>query len=356
METVTSVIIFAGQVRTIICEDIGGSVGALTEDSLRAESNRRTVMVDFSVIPMLEPLLNRILSSVAEIGLSLWPDWYGGALSTAHVVSDPFSEEIALSLVVNSLAGSRQEVSITWLKVAARMCNRQRPPLPSGYSRAVNIRQLALAIQPDDLLVALVCEDGSPLPENLHGLARAAEWCAKETKARVAVLVSEDLAHRMELDTILYNPIRWAPSGPSQPDERTTEESKHIVWPIHGKPHPFSPGEQELGRRLERDEELRDLFHFNRTVKTVEESLFLVDLVWPEGKVVVEVDGYKYHSNKFAFNADRRRDYELLLSGYLVLRLPHDEVIKDGELALEKIRSVVKFRREQSSIIRGGNR
>ncbi len=343
------VTIAPGQVRTIICQDICGSVAALTEGgSLVGEPNRRAVVVEFSFIPVLESLLNRMLDSIAEIALSLWPDWYGGALSLPHVVSDPVSEEITLSFAVNQIACYRQEVSTTWLKVAARMCSRRRSPLPSGFSRAMNIRQLALAIQPEDLLMAIVCEEDSPAPEKLDGLARAAEWLAKETKARVAVIVSEELADRTELDPILYDPIRWDPCGAPGPDDRATEESKHTVWPIHGKPHPFSPGEQKLAKKLDLDEELRGLFQFNKLVTTVRESRFVVDLVWPEGKLVVEVDGYRHHSNRFAFNADRHRDYELMISGYMVLRLPHEEVISDADLALEKIRSLVQFKSGQS--------
>ena len=45
------------------------------------------------------------------------------------------------------------------------------------------------------------------------------------------------------------------------------------------------------------------------------------------------------------FSCDRRRDYELIVSGYLVIRLPQDEVVEDVELAVEKIRDVVLFRR-----------
>jgi very-short-patch-repair endonuclease len=81
------------------------------------------------------------------------------------------------------------------------------------------------------------------------------------------------------------------------------------------------------------------------SVRTRFDTEFLVDLVWADGKVIVEVDGYQYHSNRQAFSADRRRDYELTVSGYLVLRLPHDEVMDDVELALEKIRDMVHFRR-----------
>ena len=60
--------------------------------------------------------------------------------------------------------------------------------------------------------------------------------------------------------------------------------------------------------------------------------------------MVVEVDGYRWHSDPQTFRQDRHRDYELVVTGYLVLRLTHDEVMEDPALALEKIRDLVAFR------------
>jgi len=106
-----------------------------------------------------------------------------------------------------------------------------------------------------------------------------------------------------------------------------------------------------LARRLEGDAMLAGLFRFNIRVMTRYENQYLVDLVWTEGKVVVEVDGYQFHSDRHAFSLDRRRDYELTVSGYLVLRLPHDEIIEDVVLAVEKIRDLVRFRRSNAPMI-----
>ncbi len=46
----------------------------------------------------------------------------------------------------------------------------------------------------------------------------------------------------------------------------------------------------------------------------------LVDFLWPEERVVVETDGYAYHENRVAFEADHERDVELEEAGYRVLR------------------------------------
>jgi very-short-patch-repair endonuclease len=126
------------------------------------------------------------------------------------------------------------------------------------------------------------------------------------------------------------------------------EEHKSLCWPINGVPYPFSPGKQALAGRLAWDPELAGLFEFNQKVTTVHASQYLVDLLWPAGKIIVEVDGYKYHGNRAAFSQDRYRDYELVISGYTVLRLPHDEVVGDVMLAVEKIRDIVRFQRKYS--------
>jgi very-short-patch-repair endonuclease len=47
---------------------------------------------------------------------------------------------------------------------------------------------------------------------------------------------------------------------------------------------------------------------------------FQVDALWPEHKLVVEVDGYPFHSGRRAFGNDRARDAALVAAGYRVIR------------------------------------
>jgi very-short-patch-repair endonuclease len=46
-----------------------------------------------------------------------------------------------------------------------------------------------------------------------------------------------------------------------------------------------------------------------------------VDAVWPQHKLVLEVDGYRYHGNRAAFERDRRKDAALIAHGYRVVRV-----------------------------------
>jgi very-short-patch-repair endonuclease len=46
-----------------------------------------------------------------------------------------------------------------------------------------------------------------------------------------------------------------------------------------------------------------------------------VDFLWPEQRLVVEVDGYQFHGHRQSFESDRRRDQLLVAAGYRVVRV-----------------------------------
>lgn len=46
-----------------------------------------------------------------------------------------------------------------------------------------------------------------------------------------------------------------------------------------------------------------------------------VDAVWPAARLVVEVDGYRFHGHRAAFERDRQRDQRLAAAGYTVIRI-----------------------------------
>jgi very-short-patch-repair endonuclease len=118
--------------------------------------------------------------------------------------------------------------------------------------------------------------------------------------------------------------------------------------PWRGTPHPLSDIEQRVAALLDADDELAALFRFNWFVETVRGSRPKVDLVWLDGRLVVEFDGYPDHSTRGAFISDRHRDYELALTGFTVLRLANEEIAQDFGRAIEKIRDMVRLRRSQT--------
>lgn len=46
-----------------------------------------------------------------------------------------------------------------------------------------------------------------------------------------------------------------------------------------------------------------------------------VDFLWPDQRLVVEVDGYQFHGHRRGFERDRRRDQQLVAAGYRVVRV-----------------------------------
>ena len=46
-----------------------------------------------------------------------------------------------------------------------------------------------------------------------------------------------------------------------------------------------------------------------------------VDAYWPAHKLVVEIDGWRYHRTRRRFEDDRRKDAALTVAGYRVIRI-----------------------------------
>ena len=56
-----------------------------------------------------------------------------------------------------------------------------------------------------------------------------------------------------------------------------------------------------------------------------------VDAIWDKQRLVVEVDGYQYHRTRPKFERDRRKDADLLLAGYRVLRITWHRLVKERD-------------------------
>jgi very-short-patch-repair endonuclease len=51
-----------------------------------------------------------------------------------------------------------------------------------------------------------------------------------------------------------------------------------------------------------------------------------VDVLFPEHKVIVEVDGWETHRTRRAFEDDRDRDAEQLMAGFVTVRITSDRM------------------------------
>lgn len=53
-----------------------------------------------------------------------------------------------------------------------------------------------------------------------------------------------------------------------------------------------------------------------------------VDFAWPERRLVVETDGFAFHSDRTTFRLDRRRDNALQREGWRVVRVTYEDVLR----------------------------
>lgn len=328
-----------------------------------------------------------LVQALAGLALARWPDWYGEIEPFSHPNADEGTRTDQDTPVIDRLGAATPTLNRVWVRHAVRRCRTGERPTLRQFTPAIQLQQLNLALTQPELVLVLVLEVADATPEELHCFARVAAWVASETGLRVAAFVPEVYRPASELDPISYGAINL--DHPSPPDCATVaphalkstssarvygksatgdeilptvpgdaqqqrpasfrrdEPLRLVVPPILGRPHPASPGEQLLALWLARDTELAPLFEYNVRVETSGGISFIVDLLWREGKLTVEVDGYGWHSSPHAFAADRHRDYRLLCDGYRTLRLPHDEVMDDPALQCEKIRDVVRTIRKE---------
>jgi very-short-patch-repair endonuclease len=72
---------------------------------------------------------------------------------------------------------------------------------------------------------------------------------------------------------------------------------------------------------------------------------FRVDAVWPAQKLVVEVDGYRFHGHQKAFERDRAKDQALIAAGYVVVRFTWNQLTKQPFMVVARIAEALGVRR-----------
>lgn len=68
---------------------------------------------------------------------------------------------------------------------------------------------------------------------------------------------------------------------------------------------------------------------------------FEVDALWPEQRLVAELDGFAFHRHRAAFERDRARDAALQATGYRVIRFTHRRLEREPEAIARELRSLL---------------
>jgi very-short-patch-repair endonuclease len=75
----------------------------------------------------------------------------------------------------------------------------------------------------------------------------------------------------------------------------------------------------------------------------------LVDFLWPAERLVVETDGYAFHSDRAAFERDRERDLDLTAAGYEVSRFTYRMLTRHPSGCAKRIREALGRRGASNS-------
>lgn len=67
-----------------------------------------------------------------------------------------------------------------------------------------------------------------------------------------------------------------------------------------------------------------------------------VDCVWPEQRLIVELDGHASHSPAHAFEVDRARDRRLEAAGWRVIRITWRQLVQEPELVEADLRRLLQ--------------
>ena len=66
-----------------------------------------------------------------------------------------------------------------------------------------------------------------------------------------------------------------------------------------------------------------------------------VDALWPQARLVAELDSWEHHSHRAAFERDRARDPKLLLAGYRTIRVTHLRLDREAPTLATEIRELL---------------
>lgn len=134
---------------------------------------------------------------------------------------------------------------------------------------------------------------------------------------------------------------------PAHPAGAPTGAAGRVAFPpLAGRPHPASPAEQALERALApcawaRGRSWNQVHQPHPLARPIR-----VDLMWPDARCVVEVDGPD-HRGAVKYADDRRRDNSLVMAGFTVLRFTNEDIADDLSRVVGMIEELVSAKRPE---------
>ena len=87
---------------------------------------------------------------------------------------------------------------------------------------------------------------------------------------------------------------------------------------------------------------LIDQAQLPRPVTNVRTLGHLVDVLWPNERLIVEFDGWRAHGHRRAFETDRKRDQILVAAGYRVVRITDRQLLDEPVAVVARIAQALR--------------
>lgn len=315
-------------------------------DALAAAADRRRPEDPVVIVPGLTAplpsapaaIIDDVLARVTAIAFELFPAWLpnpeqapeSGAVldriaarSLTHRHDGAPGIGAALGALATASLRPQHAAAFTDLPALDR-----REALEYALTHSYPTVRLALALVLDEQVEA----------HRGDALSVAAQWLARGGCA--VWLLGRGTAHLDRFPVVDGPPpaltVFDAPSGSVLSGLRP----EPVFPPLSGRPHPASAAEGRLEQGLASAAWAASR-HWNHTVDLGRlHPPVRVDLLFPGVRLVVEVDGAD-HRTPDKYEADRRRDADLMLSGYRVLRFTNARIMGDLSEALSIIRRLV---------------
>ena len=158
------------------------------------------------------------------------------------------------------------------------------------------------------------------------------DFAAQATRSELADLFGEARGQRLLSDAALDAALSRAPANhPGAAAIRKLQRDDP------GSTYTRSRAERRI-RRLMREGELPQ--------PLVGASLngCTVDFLWPDHRLILEVDGHDTHGDRLAFEADRRRDQVHAAAGYTVIRITWRQLLGEPMAVLARIAQALAVR------------
>jgi len=297
-----------------------------------------------------------ILSKLEQVAVGLFPAWLPGA----EVLDGPSGIGVAAVRALATEMAAATDHFGPFLAELAEQCLRGGESRTARFAAEVRASELA-AIIADSFrrpYTAMLIHPPAELSLNSsQTLAAACEWLAQH--GGVSVWLTGALPEAFERFKAVHVPIDDSLQSISLQNQRVAQGAMERVIiqypPLAGRPHPASRAEQALETALA----VRD-WAMGRTWNQTFQPHALanpirVDLLWEEERCVVEVDGPD-HCGAMKFEADRRRDVNLQLEGFAVLRFTNYQILDDLATVLSQIERFIQSRRtaKQNGVRRAG--